>query len=231
MELRNEIARRVGCSLPGTLVFDYPTVAAISAFVASKLAPAQPASSGHGAVTKAAAGLGTAALVPVASSQALLMVTDVRGRLAEPPGAQALFGSLAAGLSDAMQPLPLDRWDPDFGRAAGSLGGQAPRAAGLLGARFGGFVLRWAGFDAAAFAIPPSGALLAGVCLPACFTPLQTCLFCACSTEQLQGCTLNHRTTHNECSLLPAPCLACRGCPSGPPAAGASGGGGRPADP
>ena len=36
--MRNEIARAVGMELPGTLVFDYPTVAAISGFILQKQA-------------------------------------------------------------------------------------------------------------------------------------------------------------------------------------------------
>lgn len=43
VELRNEIGRSVGLSLPGTLVFDYPTMAAIVAFLQTKI-PAATAS-------------------------------------------------------------------------------------------------------------------------------------------------------------------------------------------
>ena len=39
VELRNEVSRAVGMDLPGTLVFDYPTPAAIAAFVVSKQMP------------------------------------------------------------------------------------------------------------------------------------------------------------------------------------------------
>lgn len=37
VELRNEIGKAVGIDLPGTLVFDYPTVRAISGWLTSKL--------------------------------------------------------------------------------------------------------------------------------------------------------------------------------------------------
>ena len=43
VELRNEIGRSVGLSLPGTLVFDYPTTTAIVAFLQTKM-PAATAS-------------------------------------------------------------------------------------------------------------------------------------------------------------------------------------------
>ena len=37
IELRNEISRAAGIPLPGTLIFDYPTVSAIAAYLQSKL--------------------------------------------------------------------------------------------------------------------------------------------------------------------------------------------------
>ena len=41
VELRNEIGRVLGVDLPGTLIFDYPTISAMSAMLAAKLAPKQ----------------------------------------------------------------------------------------------------------------------------------------------------------------------------------------------
>ena len=38
VELRNAIAEAFGVALPATVIFDYPTVAALAAFVASKMA-------------------------------------------------------------------------------------------------------------------------------------------------------------------------------------------------
>lgn len=39
VELRNEIGRLLRVDLPGTLIFDYPTISAMSAMLAAKLAP------------------------------------------------------------------------------------------------------------------------------------------------------------------------------------------------
>ena len=69
-------------------------------------------------------------------------------------GIEAIRSRLASGSSstmagpDAMSAVPLDRWDADG----------LPEA--VVSGRFGGFVADWAGFDAAAFAISPSEAVL-----------------------------------------------------------------------
>jgi Phosphopantetheine attachment site len=42
VELRNEIARAVALELPGTLVFDYPTIDAIVDYIGGKVAAAAP---------------------------------------------------------------------------------------------------------------------------------------------------------------------------------------------
>ena len=39
MELRNEIGRVLRVDLPGTLIFDYPTITAMSAMLTAKLGP------------------------------------------------------------------------------------------------------------------------------------------------------------------------------------------------
>lgn len=157
VELRNEIGRRVGCDLPGTLVFDYPTVAAIAGYLADRLAPALPDSSA--AEGEAAAGLGGSNLVPAPAQQQLVLITDVRSRVAQLPGA----AGTAEG-ADPIRAVPWDRWDHEFGRTLASFAkggratGGAGSSAGVMGGRFGGFVLDWATFDPELLAIPPSGA-------------------------------------------------------------------------
>ena len=153
MELRNEVGRRVGCQLPGTLVFDYPTASAITAYLVDRLAPPEPE-----AELDAPAAGGLAPAAPGAAADGALLaqhpvlLTAVRSRLAEVPGA-------SSAMHDAIQPVPVDRWDTDFGQVMlrfGSSGRGAGRLSGLSG-RFGGFVLHWATFDAELFAIPPAG--------------------------------------------------------------------------
>ena len=39
MELRNAVTAAFGINLPATVTFDYPTVAALAAFIASRLGP------------------------------------------------------------------------------------------------------------------------------------------------------------------------------------------------
>ena len=43
VELRNEIGRVLGVDLPGTLIFDYPTISAMSTMLAAKLMPKEAA--------------------------------------------------------------------------------------------------------------------------------------------------------------------------------------------
>jgi acyl transferase domain-containing protein len=50
--------------------------------------------------------------------------------------------------SDAVQPVPCDRWDADHVQQGSKQ---------LVNGQFGGFVLDWVTFDAEAFAITPAG--------------------------------------------------------------------------
>ena len=59
VELRNALEQSAGVELPSTLVFDYPTVAALTGFLAGKLAPAH--SEAPSAAPTAVAGLNAGA--------------------------------------------------------------------------------------------------------------------------------------------------------------------------
>ena len=59
VELRNSLESRFGIALPGTLVFDYPTVAALSGYIASRLQPAVATAEAAGPLDLFSAGAGT----------------------------------------------------------------------------------------------------------------------------------------------------------------------------
>ena len=139
VELRNEVARAMGLDLPGTLVFDYPTTAAIAAYITSKLAAAAalaapPTSSAdtaeHGRFhlqqghMAHAGGVGLVSGLPAPSAATVrpaVVLEAVRGRLSGTPGAETHAGDpLAGGLAELAEPrrdavcrVPLDRWDAD----------------------------------------------------------------------------------------------------------------------
>jgi hypothetical protein len=46
VELRNAVSAKFGTELPATATFDHPTIAALAAFVATRLAPGQAAAVG-----------------------------------------------------------------------------------------------------------------------------------------------------------------------------------------
>ena len=62
VELKNSLEGRLGLQLPGTLVFDYPTVAALGAYIASRLQPAAAVEAGSAALDLFSASLGGVAI-------------------------------------------------------------------------------------------------------------------------------------------------------------------------
>ena len=47
VELRNAVSRSLGVALPATVVFDYPTVAALAAYIADEMRAAGPGRTGN----------------------------------------------------------------------------------------------------------------------------------------------------------------------------------------
>ena len=174
VELRNHLQRQLGVALPGTLIFDYPTLASLVAFLQQELAAAD-----SGAAASGGAGL-AGPTAPLASpsqqqegQQRLVAIDASAARLPVP--------SISSS-TDTCHPTPYSRWDVDS-----SVSGVSQRPGG----RFARFLGGVEAFDAAAFATTSSEALLidpqqrlmlevreadtpAGCCWPVC-TPLCRC--------------------------------------------------------
>ncbi|WP_124290104.1 type I polyketide synthase, partial [Streptomyces sp. ADI91-18] len=142
VELRNRLGAATGVSLPATLIFDYPTASAITAFLRDEL-------------------LGTQARIAGPVSTAVTAVDDdpiaiVAMSCRFPGGVRTpedLWQLLATG-GDAIGEFPVDRgWDLD------RLYNPDPDQQGTFYAREGGFLYDAADFDADFFGISPREAL------------------------------------------------------------------------
>jgi len=155
VELRNSLEGRLGMQLPSTLVFDYPTISAISGFIADSLEAAEPAVEGTaGAAVVDAdyllAEAGQLAVMPSGSGSGLLAVSGMASR--SPAGAL----EAPCQLADAMSAILVSRWEADL------------QLTQDLPARFGGFLGGAFLFDAAAFGISGPGERAGQVSHTAC---------------------------------------------------------------
>ena len=147
VELRNALEKQAGLELPSTLVFDYPTVDAITTFLAGKLALAQ-----------SQAGVVSDGLVAPAYYES----TDLQPVGAERPAAPKLIGIselvvrsaggalLQSSPSDQPRPIPVRRWDVE---AQAELCGGIP-------VQFGVFLEDVGLFDAPAMGVSETEAAL-----------------------------------------------------------------------
>merc|ERR1711927_49424 len=94
MELQNMISASMGVELPSTLVFDYPSVRAMSGFIESQMGVAPAEAPAQGGARSA----------------------HLAGLAARMPEGRALGGGAGGdcrGSVDAICPVPFERWDVD----------------------------------------------------------------------------------------------------------------------
>ena len=172
VELKNSLEARLGLQLPGTLVFDYPSAAAITSYVEAQL-PADEGSEGDEMaqaplVLSPLAGAGSIALKPVG-----LALLSMASRTAED-------AILSLQPMDIISPVPLEHWDVEQAVQVRCIRGgsmqltlacdqQTSKRAvaglqsGVLSARFGGFAAATDLFDVALFGLSGNEAELMDV--------------------------------------------------------------------
>jgi acyl carrier protein len=158
VELRNEISRLTGMELPGTLVFDFPTMTAISGFLVESLMPPEA--------------------TEILASNDATGFTILSGSLLHSITPQTILISsfsqrlpTASNCDDPLKVVPLDRWDADHGAKMAS-----PVSKNLWAGRFGAFVNSWASFDPALFGVSLSGKLIS-ICRSPAMQPMSSIIF------------------------------------------------------
>ena len=140
VELKNALEGRMGMQLPGTLVFDYPTVAALSEHLHSQL-PAMVAKEAEVSYSQES---GVPVELSTTSQHQLvannggfnaLALTGVSTRSATPGSILSIHGV------DAIAPVPLERWDLEV------------LSRSSMSARFGGFLPFADQFDISLFGL------------------------------------------------------------------------------
>ena len=139
VELRQTLSSRFGLSLPPTVIFDYPTVDALSRFIAEAKAPKMAAAAAAAAATSTSAAM-SSALAGGAAGASTVDAEVVSSACDYPRGvssAAQLWSSLTNGV-EFQEIVPLERFDPEL------CGG---------GARTATFVADVCSFDAGVFRV------------------------------------------------------------------------------
>ncbi|MDL5205932.1 type I polyketide synthase [Streptomyces sp. ALI-76-A] len=144
VELRNTLGEATGMRLPASLVYDYPTPAALAEHLGERLAPPQRESD-----------VGTAVQTSRADgAEDPVVIVGMACRFPRDADTPERFWQLLADGTDAMGPFPQDRdWDLE------SLYDPEPGKAGRTCTLTGGFLDGFADFDPGVFNISPREAL------------------------------------------------------------------------
>ena len=167
VELRNTISSSVGVQLPSTVILDYPSINALTAFICDELGLQESAStqkdlhavlpSTEISLTRCVALNSFSAMIPVGDDQSASKMTS------------------HAGIADAIRCVPFGRWDLELS--------EAMMPSGQLTARFAGLLDDVSTFDTACFGMSLTEA---SMCDP------QQRLLMQVSWESMQSCMLNH---------------------------------------
>ena len=170
VEFANVLSRRFGMQMPGTLVFDYPTVNAVSAYLHSKLQVLSPNLVDNAQAARVTAAPASMVLpVPLSGDERQGRPTAVAILAAAHPMATASHSSgSSAWDQDHITLVPDARWDAD------SAAGQKHS----MQARFGSFMRDVELFDSAAFGMSMAESIS--------MDPQQRCLL-QCTAEVLHG--------------------------------------------
>ncbi|MFI0240648.1 type I polyketide synthase [Streptomyces sp. NPDC016845] len=143
VELRNTLGEATGMRLPATLVYDYPTPAALAEHLSERLAPAGRAVSA-----------GATAPARRESAEDPVVIVGMACRFPGDADTPERFWQLLSDGTDALGPFPEDRdWD------VAALYDPEPGKAGRSSTRVGGFLDGFADFDPGVFNISPREAL------------------------------------------------------------------------
>jgi acyl carrier protein len=157
VELRNALEGALGLSLPGTLVFDYPTLSAMTTYLSSKLVDSH-----QHARFKDADDLVSESVSTASGEQSLSPINAVSDRYLDVKsglcvGVVAMSAQLPQSCDlgnleaiDTVTPVPYSRWDVDW----------ASRSVGEQQVSFGSFLQEVAAFDAAAFGLSEAEAMV-----------------------------------------------------------------------
>ena len=185
VELANVLARRFSLQLPGTLIFDYPTVKAIAAYLHGRLQTLTPAAPSASSSSATATAVVPHAVIPQplqqgkqgVPSQAVAILSAAHQPMASSQSSAGSPKGIAWGWDHIMQ-VQAARWDTEA-----ASGQQHQQQQSSMQARFGGFMQNVELFDAAAFGLSASEA--------SSMDPQQRCLL-QCSAEALHSARHPH---------------------------------------